>query len=132
MLEYLLPYLPHELVVVGTAEFKDESTGVKIPIELKKILLGFDGDNFILSGRFNCVDIKPLLHPLNSFTKFEEVLDEMSDWEIQNLSEKLEFGVEPIDGYCGKINYKAVQTMFKNHLDVFNLIPKNLAIEIKQ
>lgn len=63
---------------------------------------------------------KPILHPLSDYLKFEDVLDEMS---IVNHAD-----IE--NGFVNLLPYSAMEKMFENHIDVFGLINKDLAIDI--
>ena len=86
--------------------------------------LGFEEDDVYLS------EVKPLLHPLSSFEQFEEITDEMSQSDIDYLKHSLEFGAEPINGFCKSLSYSIIKAMLKNHIDIHSLIPKGLAVDI--
>ena len=64
------------------------------------------------------------------FINFSEITDEMTDSQISILSNRIDFGVPPIGGYCHDVPYSAMVEMFKHHIDVFNLIPQGVAIDI--
>jgi hypothetical protein len=62
------------------------------------------------------------LHPLSDYEKFEQIVAEMTCYEMGMIDENA--------NHSKMISYLTVELMFKYHIDVFNLIPQGLAIDI--
>ena len=141
-LKHLAPYLPYELQLYGASDiWVMHSLGVEeicIANGLHTQTLSFD----------DCLtDYSPMLRPMSSLTK--ELY-----YELSGKSESDSFGFwygkhngdndkrEYIyysgytsrqyflcDGY-GQFSYKMMDFFFKNHFDVFGLVPAGLAMEL--
>lgn len=110
-LKILSSYLPYKLQtnygeLIGIRNwvgwcgvFKDNTIGVNIPL----------------------LQIKPILKPFEEYKNIEEILDEITDLE--------RFHLEDNPNYLEYISFSAVEKMFENHIDVFGLLPLNLAIK---
>lgn len=64
----------------------------------------------------------PILRPLSDYEKFEQIVAEMTCYEMGMIDENA--------NHSKMISYLTVELMFKYHIDVFNLIPQGLAIDI--
>ena len=106
-LKHLAPYLPYNLGI----KFKlDDLEKIDVMAQLNEF-------NVLAGNSLDCIQIdefKPILRPFDEFRDIKEITDEMTDWEIEIA------GCE--DCILGHINYKAVNLMFKHHIDVFGLI----------
>lgn len=67
-------------------------------------------------------EIEIILHPLSDYKKIHEITDEMEEFEILMVDDDPSFVL--------KLPFNIVELMFKNHIDVFGLIPERLAIDI--
>lgn len=85
--------------------------------------IDFYNEGTIIAERINYdIDsIKLGLIPLNHFHLFDDVLDEMSQCEIEMIEDNPDLVL--------RINYFAIQKMFEHHLDVFGLIQQGLAFD---
>lgn len=105
-LKYFTDYLPYEVRI------KNKTT--EMPLsgayldELNDPLWGFD-DSY-----------KIILYPLADYKKFNEILDEMTDYEVGMIDDNPDL--------VGRLSYDVIQLMFKYHIDVFGLLNKNLTI----
>jgi len=114
----LAPYLPYELKVKNNN--KVETLNDLHAIET---YLGAIWYCKTVEGSFICLKTTvPLLKPLHLFNSIVEITDEMTVREINLMSE----GYNVLDF----VNYRAVTLMIKNHIDVFGLIDRGLAIDI--
>jgi hypothetical protein len=80
-------------------------------------------NNSIILERINVKlsDIKPILRPLSNYEDIDEILNEMNDYEI--------IMIEDNPDLIKRLSYDVIELMFKNHIDIFGLIPKGLAID---
>lgn len=111
-------YLPYNVTICCTIfRFGDDYllTGIK------------NKDTIVVNNEFDdkleYYDLK--LHPFEKFIEFEEIVDEMSQHQIDFVQSN-DIGVSPIDF----LPFNVIVKMLKNHIDVFNLIPKCEALEI--
>ena len=121
--KHLAPYLPYKLM----CEVKD--LGKTIIAEMHSVYS--DGtctfcDTVESEKGFDYV--KPVLIPLKEFENFESVTDEMLEIEIENLKNLILLGVPPVGGYVENLCVSAYNQMLANHIDVFGLISKGLAV----
>lgn len=127
---HLASYLPYGLNCVsnitGTGNKKGVITGIEpYNDENFKVLLKNYPVEYMLSC--NCL---PVLHPLEDFAKYIDILDEFSDCELEkfNLSFFSTLG-RPGDCY-NSVSYLQANLMFEHHIDLFGLIYEGLAIDI--
>lgn len=64
---------------------------------------------------------KIVLTPLSEYKSFPEIIDEMSEYEIQMIDENPDM--------VNRLPYDVIELMFKNHIDIFGLIKNELAID---
>jgi hypothetical protein len=72
---------------------------------------------------------KPILRPLSDIKNFEDIMDEFSIRSFEAFEDHF------FDRALGRslncydvVNYTIIELCFKHHLDIFDLIPKGLAI----
>ncbi len=122
--KHLAPYLPYKLI----CQVKD--LGKTTTAELHSIYA--DGtctfcDTVESEKGFDYV--KLILYPLSDFIKFEGLIEEMSEQEVERLSTYLKLKLIPKGGYVSLLEYSTIIKMFEYHLDIFFLIPKGLAVD---
>ena len=113
----LAPYLPYELKIKNGDNIETLND-----IHAIETYVGASWYCKTVEGKFISVKaVVPILKPLMSFLDFEEIVDEMTRMECDSI----------IDGYnvLRNVNYQAVTLMIKNHIDVFGLINKGLALD---
>jgi hypothetical protein len=110
--EQIVPYLAHDLKILVDG----------IVCEVEGIDLHFQ--NTLIAERVNYpfVDIKPLLHPLSSFKKFEDILEEMSSNDFLAM-------VDNPDTVL-RLPYDVIQLFYKNKVDIHGLIANGHALDI--
>jgi len=120
-LSNLAGYLPYGLKF----RYDNDIPEKLISIDTELIAINFGWGNALLEKDFK--NVKPILTPLSKFTSINS--PEMK---------KLELGVfksrdlcDYANGQTGidSISFGLAQTCFQNHIDLFNLIPKGLAVE---
>jgi hypothetical protein len=67
---------------------------------------------------------KPILYPLSDYEKFNEIVLEMSNYEIIMIDNNPDL--------VKRLSYEVIELMFKNHIDIHGLIGKGLAININE
>lgn len=132
-LKELAPYLPYGLKWVLIEEYPDGTEitthlmgSLSIDFEGHEEWWNIEGDNYLLTD-----DYKPILRPLSEYKKFEDIMDEFSEYS-ESVFQQNFFGVFS-DINLSKfdhINYTIMTLFFKHHFDVFGLIDKGLAIDI--
>lgn len=65
-------------------------------------------------------DIFPILYPLSDYKKFEEITDEMTEYEINMLDDNPDL--------INRLSYDVILLMYKHHIDIHGLLNKELAI----
>ena len=113
-LKDLAPYLPYGLDCYFTRNVKEENRIQKL-ISVLNIK-----ENPCANLIHPLHQVKPILRPLSDYEKINEILDEMSDYQIQMIDENPDL--------LKRLSYDVMEKMFKNHIDVFGLIEKGLAI----
>ena len=119
-LKHLAPYLPYDLNMLlkkdTWIDWKDQ--------EIKPLRVLWFNDNQ------ESIGYKPILRPLSDLTP--ELLKELRDSENKDL---LLWGVRGFEGdltscnkYSYELTYHVLEWLYKNHIDVFGLIDKELAI----
>jgi hypothetical protein len=78
----------------------------------------------------NIDKIKPYLHPLSSLTEYREDLGFVPMENIKESQRHLFFR-EDLENPINGLDYSEMQKLFDWHFDCFNLIDRNLAINIK-
>ena len=129
-IKHIAPYLHFKLKI-------NTENGI---VELNSIDTGLKMVNFGWGKAKELYEIKPLLHPLskldivirNEFEKHDGLVHGKHDEEIINLFCE-ENGIDDLVSNLDvkSFRYESVEYMFKNHYDVFSLIPAGLAEEIK-
>lgn len=133
-LKHLLPYLPYELNV------QDDEGNTR---ELKGLFITecfLDHNGFgVDKTELDFSEIKPILIPMSNLK--EHLLKEFKNYHCSTSYDK-----DAIEYFCEEIgvdidevhnikpeflNYGAMQWLFKNHYDVFDLIESDLAISNK-
>jgi hypothetical protein len=120
-LKHITHYLPYGLN--GVADFLPDTIFIVDGILLQReIIKGFikEGNNVPMGCSFK--EFKPILRPLSDYEKFEQIVAEMTCYEMGMIDENA--------NHSKMISYLTVELMFKYHIDVFNLIPQGLAIDI--
>jgi hypothetical protein len=92
--------------------------------EIRTVTLTNDNVVFCLK---NC---KPLLYPLSSLTEYREDLGFVAIDNIKESQRHLFFR-EDLENPINGLDYSEMQKLFDWHFDCFNLIDRNLAINIK-
>jgi hypothetical protein len=115
-LKHLAPYLPYGLKLFYTHTKKIGQVS-----NIYTIGEGYDNDDIKISIDYTDGEhiwmYKPILSPLSDLT--EDVLQEFNFIKKPIVNQDLE-----------SLSYGFMQHCFKNHFDVFGLIPKRLAIDI--
>ncbi len=75
-------------------------------------------------------DRKPILYPLSSLTEYREDLGFVPIDNIKESQRHLFFR-EDLENPINGLDYSEIQKLFDWHFDCFNLIDRNLAINIK-
>ena len=111
-LKHIAPYLTHrlEVLVFGTV---CEVEGVDLH---RKNTLIAERVNYSLD------DTKPILYPFEDYIHFNEVIDEMSDFQMTMIDDNPDL--------VKKLSYDVIEKMLKNNIDIFGLIHAGLAIDI--
>lgn len=113
-IEYLAPYLPYNLKIIGH--------GKNISV-LKYKTEASDLGGISLNGVLEDWHVKPILRPLNELKNEMNKFDKMVLYGGYNKGDFRFGGIES----CSPDDY---QLLLKNHFDVFGLIEKGLAIDI--
>jgi hypothetical protein len=108
-------------------------TGLKIKFKIigrysstkEDVLQGRHVDNLSIYKFF-----KPLLYPLSSLTEYREDLGFVPIDNIKESQRHLFFR-EDLENPINGLDYSEIQKLFDWHFDCFNLIDRNLAINIK-
>lgn len=66
--------------------------------------------------------VRPILHPLSDYEKFDEIVLEMSNYYMSMIDENPDM--------VKRLPYDVIELMFKNHIDIHGLIKEGLAIDI--
>ena len=77
-------------------------------------------------------DVKPILRPLSDLNKSKQFIHDLRSEENNAM---LLWGVEVRDEsfisyYNDELKFSVLEYLYKNHFDVFELIPKGLAIDM--
>ena len=115
-LKHLAPYLPYGLKIQGQThgEIVELSCVTETSVNIKD-------RNFAYGMWSDIFDIKPILRPLSDLKVRKDTYGEYN-WEYP-----LEFKQ---DIKHGQASYDCMVNLFKEHIDVFGLIEKGLAIDI--
>lgn len=116
-LEHLAPYLPYETPIMPL--YRSMSMG----LGYNEITLSFDVMHY-----FQIEDINPILRPLSEYK-------DINSKSMNNLDTDLQIQVEIWDLANKKIAFQSISygtamECFANHIDIFGLIDKGLAIDI--
>lgn len=126
-LKYLAPYLPYSLKVV--MEGKKTNVAWMSTKNIAVIIPDGIGEYKKIAWKHAVFNIKPILRPISDFCGQRIAKESMSDlscdYEVVEEIWKLEES-NNIDS----ISYGTINILFKNHVDVFGLIEKGLAIDI--
>lgn len=112
----IVPYLPYGLKVL-LGKNKRDLTAISLDSPFVFVTDYVGSREKQMAGIEN---VKPILRPLSDYKKFEDILDEMSDFDHISI-EECRMDLLP---------YSVILKMFENHIDVFYLIPDGLAIDI--
>jgi hypothetical protein len=131
-LEHLAPYLPYKLKAYQTVFTQVKSGKDKVTTEIR-IVNSTTIYNFFQLGKHKSHEhVKPILRPLSDLTN--EIVKEFFDLDSVDL-ELIDIEQWRKELYTdvkseARFQYRQFQVLFKHHFDVFNLIQKNLAIDI--
>lgn len=112
----IAPYAPFKLKVL-LGNNKRDLTAISLDSPFVYVTAYIGAREKQMAGIEN---IKPILEPLSDYKKFDDILDVMSDFDHLSI-EECRMDLLP---------YSVMLKMFKNHIDVFYLIPDGLAIDI--
>lgn len=129
-LKHLTPYLPYELKVLTGIQSK--TPRLLSSINSRWMTVKYVDEN---DGDYNhaIYMIKPILRPLTVFDSFQNDLDLTTDFEscYRVSSGDIAFINTSDKTYLSDI-VTVSEFMFKNHFDVFGLIPAGLAVSYKE
>jgi len=119
-LKYLCGYLPHSLELLF-----DEKIYLMVP---------YDTIINISISSVCGVKVKPILLHLSALTEpeYQSVFDDLSEQEIDDIFDRLlcaEKSLIQYDTVCDTLSFRSVSLLFKNHFDVYGLIPAGLALD---
>lgn len=121
-IEQLAAYLPYDLKLEMSGTYEPDIVTLHAVSQNNELM-----DKESLEWYPIDEDIKPILHPFQSIKSHiihngDKVLlsDELSERELMLIQE---FDILDV------LKYSTVQTLLKYHVDIFGLIPKNLAVE---
>jgi hypothetical protein len=124
-LKHLAPYLPYGIEIIhGVTRKKITAVSLDSNFIFTTTYLGSRDKQMLLIS-----DVKPILRPLSDIQKFEDIMDEFSvrsfeAFENHFFDRALGRSLNCFDN----VNYTIIELCFKHHLDIFDLIPKGLAI----
>jgi hypothetical protein len=122
-LKHLAPYLPYELKVKLNSELYQYPTIIGMVRDTIYLNYHGKGLSFILNN------VKPILRPLSDIKNFEDIMDEFSIRSYEAFENHFFDRVLGRSLNCfDNVNYTIIELCFKHHLDIFDLIPKGLAI----
>lgn len=79
--------------------------------------------NININKSFSTADVLldgvKLSKSLREFNNCKEVLDCMSDIQIEFLNDLLDLGIRPDNGYCSTLSHEAVMQMVFNDINIF-------------
>ena len=107
--------------VVAGVDIMDASMAGIIVTSTEDYVSGRD-DNFR-----HLAEIKPILRPLKEFSSIEEITENFSEYHRDQFVTS--FGMGSLNRF-DHLSYKMAELMFKHHLDLFDLIKNNLAIDV--
>jgi hypothetical protein len=131
---YLTKYFPYKINVYFNSKFLYKSfDGYKTEKKIFRVT-GINNNNNIkidnISGFYNIKAFKLILRPLSEYNQIEEINERFSKYDKEQF-ENAFFIFGGCNNRLDFINYTQAQLMFKYHLDIFGLIDKGLAIDIK-
>ena len=75
-------------------------------------------------------DVKPILRPMKDIYNIEEIMDEFSEYSLEQFEITFFSGLSPaIVNKLDNISYGILRLLFKYHFDVFGLIENGLALD---
>lgn len=113
-LKHLSSYLPYKLQI----KTRDEIMTMVYTSEYYRELADENTNPVALSVVFEN-NYEMILRPLADFKKFDEILDEMSDFEIKMIKDNPDLTT--------RLSYDVILVMLKNHIDIFGLIDFGIA-----
>jgi len=123
-------YLPHKTEVQYTDCLSDRTrtayltglTTIDIETTYKRKINGCSGDLISFKGNNNIQDlnVKLRLFPLSWYEKFDEIVLEMSNYDISMVNENPDL--------VNRLPNDVIKKMLKYHIDINGLIPKGLAV----
>lgn len=132
-IQHIAPYLPYSLEVqFGNRSIIDRGVLTGVYKANDSVVRRFTTDKHFDEPLWLCA---PLLRPLSSFD--ENALNELKDTLLGKWCDAYDhyfeswFSRGDLDTLILKCSYEVFQYLLEKHYDVFNLIDKNLAIEIK-
>lgn len=129
-LEHLTPYLLYNLKIQYEGRGKILGNLVSIHLSIKKYhscTVRLDGKNY--NERVHIRSIKPILHPLPEFKNYPDIMDEFSDYALDQF-ENAFFIMGGCNNRFDYVDYTVMKLMFKHHMDIFGLIKEGFAIDI--
>ena len=118
-IEYLSPYLPYKLLLVSPVN----KIGGRIKIVLR-------GGHLIGDGLSEDL-YKPVMRHIDDIDTVETGLDDITISAIKFCKSSSKLPHNSDDLLLHAIQYKHILVLIKNHFDIFNLIEKGLAIDLK-
>ena len=123
-------YLPHKTEVQYTDYLSDRTrtayltglTTIDIETTYKRKINGCSGDLISFKGNNNIQDlnVKFKLLPLSYYEKFDEIVLEMSNYDMSMIDENPDL--------VNRLPNDVIKIMLKYHIDINGLIPKGLAV----
>jgi len=94
----------------------------KVSVYLNYVKYEIGNKTFGLKPHYSTEKFKPILHPLSDYEKFDEIVLEMSNYDMSIIDENPDM--------VKRLPYDIIELMFKNHIDIYGLIKEGLAINI--
>ena len=125
-LKHLAVYLPYQLMIMtdkGRAELTQINTENKVLIRFRhgySLFTQEDGSFF--------KDFKPILRPLSDYMGINSDAMNHLNCDVSTQIQINELAIKYIS--VGDLHYSTVELCLKNHIDIFGLIDKELAVPL--
>jgi len=125
--EHIIPYLPYELMaVIDGLSYKIKGVIKDLACDIEGVDLHFPNTVIIERRNENLKNVKPILKPLSDLLDLEDFksigIFGRNEWKIKQAVR---------DERVGLINHHLFHILVKHHYDVYRLIDKGLAIDVK-